>query len=93
MAVLKFIQTTEQGLKPVRRTARSAGYDLLQPNDLSICPGETVRVDFHNRVVLPRFFAGLLVLRSGAVSQHRLLLHAGLIGEPRGERVFSRSSP
>jgi dUTPase len=78
--MLKFIQTSEQAFKPVRRTAGSAGFDLPIPHALRICPGEKVCIDLLNRVILPPGFSGLLVLRSSAARKHRLLLRAGLIG-------------
>ena len=79
--MLCFYKTAAEAKTPLRGSRGACGIDLPMPNGLTISPGKKVSVDLLLEVSLPPGHFGLLKLRSGAARRHKLLLHAGVIGE------------
>lgn len=61
--------------KPVRATAKSAGYDIFMPITVTLKPGETVKVPTGIRVFMDEAYVFMIYPRSGLGFKYRLQLN------------------
>ena len=82
----QFKKLTKEAVIPTRATDGSAGFDLYAINNLSILPGDKVKIPTGIACAIPERYAGFIWARSGLAVKHGIDIHAGLIdSDYRGE--------
>ena len=77
---------------PVRATAGSAGYDFFSPVDITLNPGETVKIPTGIRVEMEQDWVLKCYPRSGLGFKYRLQLNntVGIIDSDNEGHIFSK---
>lgn len=71
---------------PTRGTAFSAGFDMYSINNISVLPGEQVKIPTGIACAIPQGHAGFVWARSSVAVNYGVDVHAGLIdSDYRGE--------
>jgi dUTPase len=79
---LTFARTTDISARfdPSRVNRGAAGFDLFNPEEVTLAPGETAKIDLKVTFTFPPGHYGQLFLRSSA-SLLGISIHGGVIGE------------
>lgn len=89
---LKVKKVRKDAILPEIKTVGSAGFDLYSCTEVTIAPGCNESIYTGIAVAIPEGYAGLLIIRSGIASKHRLRPSncVGLIdSDYRGEVILN----
>lgn len=74
------VQVLDGGFLPFKKNPKDAGFDLIATQDLSVAPGEVVKMPLNIKMKLPRESWGRIESKSG-LGARGLLVYAGVIDE------------